>query len=42
MTDHFFVHADPGRITQVVSNLLSNAIKFTEEGSITVKMKKRE
>jgi two-component system, OmpR family, sensor histidine kinase VicK len=35
-----FVYADLGRIIQVFSNLLSNAIKFTEEGSITVKMKR--
>jgi signal transduction histidine kinase len=35
-----FVYADLGRITQVVFNLLSNAIKFTEEGSITVNMKR--
>jgi signal transduction histidine kinase len=40
--DPFFVHADQGRIAQVVSNLLSNAIKFTEEGSITVKMKREK
>jgi signal transduction histidine kinase len=40
--DPFFVHADQGRIVQVVSNLLSNAIKFTEEGSITVKMKREK
>ena len=38
----FFVHADEGRIAQVISNLLSNAVKFTEEGSITVKMKKEK
>jgi signal transduction histidine kinase len=37
-----FVYADPGRITQVVYNLLSNAVKFTEEGSITVKMKREK
>jgi signal transduction histidine kinase len=36
-----FVYADLGRIIQVISNLLSNAIKFTEEGSITVKMKRQ-
>ena len=31
-----FIHADGGRISQVVSNLLSNAIKFTQEGNIIV------
>ena len=40
--DTHFVHADQGRITQVVSNLLSNAVKLTEEGSITVKMKREK
>jgi signal transduction histidine kinase len=37
-----FVHADQGRITQVISNLLSNAVKFTEEGSITIKIKREK
>ena len=37
-----FVHADQGRITQVISNLLSNAVKFTEEGTIIVKMKREK
>jgi signal transduction histidine kinase len=37
-----FVYADLGRITQVLSNLLSNALKFTEEGSITVRMKREK
>jgi signal transduction histidine kinase len=36
------VYADLGRITQVISNLLSNAVKFTEDGSITVKMKREK
>ena len=30
------VHADKGRITQVITNLLRNAIKFTSEGSISL------
>jgi signal transduction histidine kinase len=28
----FYVEADMGRLTQVVSNLLSNAVKFTDKG----------
>jgi signal transduction histidine kinase len=40
--DTFFVYADLGRITQVISNLLINAVKFTEDGSITVKMKREK
>ena len=35
-----FLYGDPGRITQVISNFLSNAIKFTDEGAITVRMKR--
>ncbi|WP_187147463.1 sensor histidine kinase [Candidatus Nitrososphaera gargensis] len=31
-----YVHADRGRITQVISNLLDNAAKFTKRGTITV------
>lgn len=30
------VHADKGRITQVITNLLRNALKFTSEGSISL------
>jgi signal transduction histidine kinase len=37
-----FLYGDPGRITQVISNFLSNAIKFTDEGVITVRMKRYE
>jgi two-component system sensor histidine kinase VicK len=36
------INADKERIFQVVSNLLSNAIKFTDEGLISISVKKRE
>jgi len=32
------IHADPTRISQVVSNLLTNAIKFTAKGQIVLKV----
>lgn len=35
-----FVKADKVRIQQVILNLLSNAYKFTENGKITIKIKK--
>ncbi|HJT09845.1 MAG TPA: HAMP domain-containing sensor histidine kinase [Candidatus Nitrosotalea sp.] len=37
-----FVEADKERITQVISNLVHNALKFTNEGSISLVLKKRE
>jgi signal transduction histidine kinase len=40
--EDIFVYGDPGRITQVIYNFLSNAIKFTDEGVITVSMKRYE
>jgi signal transduction histidine kinase len=36
-----YLHADRGRITQVVANLLDNAAKFTKEGTITIAAEKR-
>jgi len=35
------IHADHDRILQVMINLLSNAVKFTDQGSITVRVKLR-
>jgi signal transduction histidine kinase len=40
--EDIFLYGDPGRITQVISNFLSNAIKFTDEGVITLRMKRYE
>ncbi|HEX5226635.1 MAG TPA: ATP-binding protein, partial [Bryobacteraceae bacterium] len=35
---HRWVHADVGRMRQIVLNLISNAVKFTDEGQITVRI----
>jgi signal transduction histidine kinase/DNA-binding response OmpR family regulator len=40
--ENFQLNGDSDRLTQVVTNLLSNAIKFTEEGSITCELDRRE
>jgi two-component system sensor histidine kinase VicK len=40
--DGLLVEADKTRFVQVFSNLLNNAIRFTDEGTITVTIKKRE
>ena len=32
-----FIHADQGKLRQVLMNLLSNAIKFTQKGSVTLR-----
>ena len=37
-----FVEADRYRLSQVVSNLLTNAVKFTEEGTISITIEKKE
>jgi signal transduction histidine kinase len=35
------IHADKGRISQVISNLLTNAVKFTKQGTIFVSVEKK-
>jgi two-component system, OmpR family, sensor histidine kinase VicK len=37
-----FVVADRGRLTQVICNLLDNAIKFTNEGTISINLEKKD
>jgi signal transduction histidine kinase/CheY-like chemotaxis protein/purine-cytosine permease-like protein len=36
-----YVHADTKRLRQILINLLSNAIKYTEQGSITLRVRYR-
>jgi two-component system, OmpR family, sensor histidine kinase VicK len=38
----FIIFADKGRIIQVISNILGNAIRFTEEGTISVKIERKD
>ena len=40
--DAIIIEADRSRVCQVVYNLLNNAIKFTNEGSITVIVKRKD
>lgn len=37
-----FLQADPTKLRQVLLNLMSNAVKFTEQGTITIKVKALE
>src|SRR3989338_1068859 len=36
----FFIHADFGKVRQMVTNLLDNAIKYTKQGSIALSINK--
>ncbi|MEA5496359.1 response regulator [Limnoraphis robusta] len=36
------IYTDEGKLRQVLINLLSNAIKFTEQGSVTLRVKSQE
>ena len=38
----FFVHADMGKLKQVVGNIIDNSIKYTPEGHIRVRLEKNE
>jgi len=37
-----YAFADERRIKQIIINLLSNAVKFTQQGGITIKIKKKD
>jgi signal transduction histidine kinase len=36
MTSRGFVHADQGKVTQIINNLIDNAIKYTPKGRIDI------
>ncbi len=36
------IHADPGKVKEILNNLIGNSIKFTDKGEITVKVEQRE
>jgi signal transduction histidine kinase len=40
--DIIFVEADKMRLSQVITNLLSNALKFTQEGTISITVEKKQ
>ncbi|MBF2027389.1 MAG: response regulator [Oscillatoriales cyanobacterium C42_A2020_001] len=37
-----YIETDEGKLNQVLINLLSNAIKFTQQGSVTLRVKRQE
>ena len=37
-----FIYTDEGKLRQIIINLLGNALKFTEQGTITLTVKKQE
>lgn len=41
-TGNFMIHADQGKIRQVIGNLIDNSIKYTPKGSIHVWLQKKE
>jgi signal transduction histidine kinase len=38
--DHCMVHADAGKLRQVIENLIDNAQKYTKQGTITIRMER--
>ncbi len=40
--DDIIAEVDPERIMQVLSNLLNNAIRYTEQGTITITLRKQD
>lgn len=41
-TQDYYVHADEGKIRQVVSNLVDNSIKYTPSGSVNISLERKD